>query len=200
MASGRPDWFGTIVAAGKYDTTFMPIALDVSGFITAKIKGAYDAVLKTIAVDSDGTMRANLAVQDLERITMRVSMGTPTIAGLAHIFGETGSHELVNIQGKGTILGGALSHTDTVSHKMCSINLEVDGVSFGFFTYADLKATSAPDYFAAPLRLVRYDDEIQFHYVAAFNPGWTFDTSLKVTFTENIGASETGGYIFYTLV
>ena len=40
MPSGRPDWFGTIVSAGKYDTQFIPIAVDASGALVALLKGA----------------------------------------------------------------------------------------------------------------------------------------------------------------
>lgn len=35
MASGRPDWFGSIVITGVHDSTFLPIAVDADGVMQA---------------------------------------------------------------------------------------------------------------------------------------------------------------------
>lgn len=54
MPSGRPDWFGTIVSAGKYDDTYIAIAVDIYGNLIGLMKGDDDGILRTIALDSGG--------------------------------------------------------------------------------------------------------------------------------------------------
>lgn len=180
MASGRPDWFGTIVAAGKYDSTFIPIALDEDGFITATMKGAYDSALKTIAVGSSGVMKANLSAQDLDFLTVRPAYGEAVrLLGNASIsLGNT--ETLVTVNGRGVILGGNIYWTQTAHN---------DDAVWGLIYCEEALAC-----WEAPKTLLRFNkyrggDDMMFigrmepstyKYAIGLSPGTTFETKLEI--------------------
>lgn len=195
----RPDWYSNVALSGQYDSTLVPVAVDVDGNLLSVMKGLFGAVLKTIAVDGDGVMKANLAVQDLERLVMRTSYGPVESASLVHMFGGVGRYDIVDLVGKGSILGGWVRHPTAVSHSNCAIEITLDGTSLGYPNFWFMNILNIVKMYDASCHLLYYDDE-GFDYVLGFPYGWTFDTSLKITFRENVGASNWYGYLYYSLI
>uniref|UniRef100_A0A6H1ZNT6 Uncharacterized protein n=1 Tax=viral metagenome TaxID=1070528 RepID=A0A6H1ZNT6_9ZZZZ len=70
MASGRPDWYSSVAMHGKHNNDYITVNVDELGNMLAKIQGLFGATLKTIAVDTNGIMKANLAVQDLDYLNI----------------------------------------------------------------------------------------------------------------------------------
>jgi len=189
MPSGRPDWFGTIVAAGKYDDTYLPIALDVDGFITATMKGAYDAVLKTIAVDSNGIMKANLYAQDMDFLTVRPAYGQAIRyhGSKTVVSGEYPS--LLKVSGRGVILGGYFYWATASTSKDLIIYLNIDDVLVSAETTQELHLGNLYRQKPGPVYVLIYDDD-NFKYRVAFTWGITFESSFEIlahhTFGSNI--------------
>lgn len=187
MPSGRPDWFGTIVSAGKYDDTYVPIAVDVNGAILALMKGTYGETVKTIAVDSDGVMKANLTTQDLDFLSVRPVYGEAAIAASSQTVAASSSHTAVDVDGRGAILCGQIRWEGTASRKAGQINLKIDGSSFDTVrpgTIVDY------DYFGpldGPMFLRRYDDD-NFRYAVGLTPHITFESNLTIELVNPYGA------------
>ena len=185
MASGRPDWFGTIVAAGKYDTEYKAIELDESGAILALMKGAYDSVLKTIAVDSTGVMKANLTTQDLDFLTVRPAYGEAVrVLGNASI--ALGNIEtLIAVTGRGVILGGTIYWTQTSD--------DPDAIHGHIYTEETLACDDTPEILHRfnkyrgcdnPMYLARYEPST-YKYGIGLSPGTTFETKLEIKGQNN---------------
>jgi len=201
MASGRPDWFGTIVAAGKYDTTYIPIALDVNGFITATMKGAHDSVLKTIAVDSDGIMKANLSVQDLDFLTVRPAYGEAVrVLGNASI--ALGNIEtLITVTGRGVILGGTIYWVQTSDdpdaihgHIYCEETLACDDSPEVLHDFNKYRGCDNPMFLARWIPST-------YSYGIGLSPGTTFETKLEIKGQNNAHATLTVyAVLYYALV
>lgn len=191
MPSGRPDWFGTIVAAGKYDTTYIPIALDVDGFITATMKGKYDtdALLKTIAVDSAGVMKANISVQDLDYMTVRPGYGGADGYGAPITVPTAMLTTLKTVTGRGVIYPSYVRWTAAASRRAVETHLYVDGVSLFVHTAEHLytRQVFAPG--RLPLYVIEYDDD-NFSYAVGIQSGITFESELSIKAYHSYGADQ----------
>lgn len=200
MPSGRPDWFGTIVAAGKYDTTYIPIALDVDGFITATMKGAYDAVLKTIAVDSDGVMKANISVQDLAELIMRPKYGSAAQESHSVTLTASGSNTLKTITGTGILYGGRIWTIDSDIDTADEIELWVDGVVFADMNWVAMKNSNYTVPEPAGIYIVHYDT-VEPRYVCGLIGGITFETSISLRYVCADATARTMSYgLLYALI
>ena len=221
MASGRPDWYSSVVIQGRYDTDYVPVGVDIDGNMIARIRGLFGAALKditvdtdgnmiavikgdfggalkTLAVDVDGNLKANLVVQDLARLVMRTSYGPIIESDLGHVFGGIEQVDILEVVGAGTILGGFLNHSTGASHKQCSVRLSIDGVDFTTRKFETMMAYNAVDMYSLPTRIIDYNDDF-YRYIIGFVYGWSFDTGFKVRFSEAVGASLTVGAIYYSL-
>lgn len=268
MASGRPDWYSSVVIQGRHGDDYVPVGVDTDGNMIARIRGLFGAALKDITVDTDGNMiavikgdfggvsknvavdtgghiiarmqalfgadlqdikiddagnmiavmkgdfagalktlavdtngnlKANLVVQDLARVVMRISQGPIEEANLGHTFGGVGEADLIDIAGAGTILGGFLDHDPANDHKGCAFRFTIDGTAFAPMNFASHKNLNYTDMYTQPTRIVRYDND-NFRYTLSFVNGWSFDTNLKFTFYENVGASTVAGRLYYSLI
>lgn len=200
MPSGRPDWFGTIVAAGKYGDTYLPIALDVDGFITATMKGVYDAVLKTIAVDSDGIMKANLSVQDLDFLTVRPAYGQVRRGTGSVSITADSTETIATITGKGLVIGGWFRWAGASSEASIAPIIKCDEVVVEQLAANVLNTYQQYPSTANPLYLIKYDDTY-FSYIVGICPGLTFETSFEMAANNPYAAAHSIAYhVFYALV
>ena len=200
MPSGRPDWFGTIVAAGKYDTTYIPIALDVDGFITATMKGLYDAVLKTIAVDSSGIMKANISVQDLDQLVVRMKYGAAQRKIISTTAIKNDTTNVLTITDKGTVYWGYLYVDGTVTHNVDSLIITVDGAEVGKVTFINLYSFAVLSPYNYTYYCTVYND-IDFIYGLGIGPHITFEGELKLDY-ENATAEDVvvSGHLVYATI
>lgn len=179
MPSGRPDWFGTIVSAGKYDDTYVPIAVDVSGAILALMKGAHDSVLKTIAVDSDGIMKANLSVQDLDFLTVRPAYGAAEVEAGSQAISYSTTYTVVSISGRGVIYFGWIFTPGATAANQETMEVWVDGVKV---LSSDMLTIYQNEMFtpgSGLLYVVGWDRE-HTRYRVCFTPGLTFEATFEL--------------------
>lgn len=195
MPSGRPDWFGTIVAAGKYNSTFLPMAVDVNGNMIGLMKGDDSGTLRTLAVDGSGIMKANLSVQDLDFLTVRPAYGeAKRVRGdVAVAIGDT--EVLLTVNGRGVILGGEVQWEQTVESAV-SVNCQIfteetqmakDDIE-SLWRYAKRSGVDGPIF------LGRYEPTIM-RYAICFSPGTTFETKLEI---KQQNSSHAATITFYT--
>lgn len=201
MSSGRPDWFGTIVSAGKYDTQMIPIAVDETGAILALMKGLYDTALKTIAVDSAGVMKANLTTQDLDFLTVRPAYGEAIrkIGQCEVSVGQTKA--MITVTGRGVILGGTILWAQTSENP--------DAVYGEIWTEETLACSDNPEVLHRfnkyrgcdnPLYLGRWEPST-YKYGIGLSPGTTFETKLEIKAQNAQHATLTvNAMLYYALV
>lgn len=201
MASGRPDWFGTIVSAGKYDTTFIPIAVDVNGNIIALIKGDEAGTLRTIAVDSGGIMKANLSVQDLDFLTVRPAYGQArgVVDSKACPNGQTTTLE--TFAGRGVMLGGWVKWGAAASQKTVELRVDIDGSEIVSLSAAELYVWGITVPGVTPTFVRLFDDDPEVNYVIAVQSGLTFESTIAFKIDNPSGTEATMYYwLYYALV
>lgn len=174
------------------------LAVDADGNLTSVMKGDFAGVLKTIAVDANGVMLANLSVQDLPAIKISTTPGDMKSDLLVHGFVASGSYDIVDVAGAGTVIGGYLTHDTGVSHKTCGGSLVIDGTllhvpSFQELNDHDIKQSGMGIYTCL------YYDDVNFSYAMGFLGGYGFNTSLKLRLFERVGAGGFEGILIYSL-
>jgi len=206
MASGRPDWYSSVAMHGKFaeegeDDQYVTVAVDNLGKMLALMTGKLGDVYTPVAVDDQGIMRANLVLQDLKRMVVTTSLGNFAETNLGHAFASNGSYALPTITGKGTIIGGWLSHlTFPDIHNACGMKMAVDGVDTQQQSYFALKSYGIGQEWGRIVRLSKYDDT-GCHYVINFNPYITFDDTLIITLYETNPAGGTfTGRLYHSLI
>ncbi len=189
MPTGRPDWFGTIVAAGKYDTKYKAIALDESGAILALMKGAYGSFLKTIAVDENSVMKANLSVQDLDFLTVRPAYGQARQDSGGELIPSGAPTRLKRVGGRGIIVCGRISWGASATRKDLWVKLEIDDTEVTSRTPNTLNELNIFHPGRSPTFVTRYDDN-EFNYGLCINPLLTFESSFEIIIYHNYGTDQ----------
>jgi len=196
MASGRPDYFGTIVAAGKYDDAYTPIALDVDGFITATMKGAYDAGLKTIAVDSSGIMKANLSAQDLDFLTVRPAYGAVDDDIDGKLIADATESVIFTKSGRGVLVGGVVRWWGGSSKARLRVKVVIDTNSICAVYTDDLMDRHITKPNILPTYVIKYD-EVNYAYVVGISPGITFESSFAIQIYHELGMNQQVNWELY---
>jgi len=199
MASGRPDWYSSVAMHGKHNNDYITLAVDDLGNMLAKMTGLFGTTLKTVAVDTDGVMKANLAVQDLARLMVTTTLGPIKDISLYHAFAETGSYTFPAIVGKGTIIGGFVGEDPDASHKHCSVQLTVDDDELVGISHYYLDRYKMIHDSGFLFRQLVYDDT-GFLYYLGFNTGISFESKLEITLNEDVGAGSWNGALYYSLI
>jgi len=122
MPTGRPDWFGTIVSAGKHDSKYIPIAVTKDGVILAVMRGEYDELPVPIAVDEDGVMQAILTI------------GVVGVEDSSQVINAGAEITAFTITGKGSVYGGNIRTTEgpAQSGTIGKVKILLDGVDLGW--------------------------------------------------------------------
>ncbi len=189
MASGRPDWFGTIVSAGKYNSTYIAIAVDASGNIVGLMKGDDDGTLRTIAVDGSGIMKANLSAQDLNFLTVRPAYGEAKYAAGTETVPNNTETSLVTVTDQGVTYGGVIYWDSGVTDsKIMYGRLYTDDVlSFTMqIDFMRLNGLTRPG--SAPMYAARVDPT-NMTYAIGISPGTTFESKLELRVVHAAGLS-----------
>lgn len=201
MATGRPDWFGTIVSAGKYNSTYVPIAVDENGNLVALMQGEYGTVLKTIAVDEDGVMLANLSAQDLDFQTVRPAYGESVVVNGSKVITAGNTISITTVSGRGVTLGGWYQWGIGGGISMTALDLIVktDDTLLEQITAGELHDGYDYTPINHPLTLQIYDN-VNRDYRVALAPGLTFESSLEMAAYNSYGSDITVAYyLFYAL-
>ena len=186
MASGRPDWYSSVAIHGKYGDDYITVNVDELGNMLAKMQGLFGADLKTIAVDTDGIMKANLAVQDINVLRVNPSYGRAYRIGSSTMVDSGDNIELVTTSGRGIVYGGFWYWGDAASARTAIPMLYIDGDAITISEAYALNTRELTLPGSYPIFLTHYDDT-SFRYNVALSMGITFDTALSLHFYHNQG-------------
>jgi len=107
---------------------------------------------------------------------------------------------LFTISGKGMIYGGYVKVEFTSSQKDSGFLIYTDGAKFGTAGFEALNMFGITLEHSYPLYLRKYDD-VNFVYCMALSHGVTFETSLRLDYLEQHGATPTVWYhVIYALI
>jgi len=190
MGFDKPDWYTSVILHGKHDSDHLPILVDEFGNLLSLMKGAYNSALKTIAVDGDGIMKANIAVQDIAGLTVREGFGSPhrLDTTMALDPGETGYME--GIEGRGTIYWGRLWLEAGASHKADTIKGYLDETLVSDVTWVEMSDWGLIPIWINLFGLVQYDDA-KYQYRMGIKPLTPFDEYFDLTYINNSATTET---------
>jgi len=152
MASGRPDFYYSMVVNGKYGSDYIPVAVDslgdlmaiingkygsgyvpvgvdASGNLIAVMKGTFGAALKTVAVDTDGLLLTNISRQGLAYLKVMPVYGQCLLGSTTGAAITPGDYQdVLTITGQGAILNSYMQAFSFPSTGTFSFRFLVDGV------------------------------------------------------------------------
>ncbi len=130
----------------------------------------------------------DVAYQALAQMIVR-----PKYGGAISSIGEltvtaSSANTVVAVAGKGMIYGGFVYLDYTSTQKNSKVWLEVDGQQLNDERFLDLQLYSLLDPRVCVLSLLKYDD-VDFVYAAGFSYGVTFESTLKLIYSELHGTT-----------
>jgi len=179
MASGRPDWYGSMTMHGKYGDEYISVALNSLGHMIAEMMGWDGVDLQRIAVDGDGVMKANLWLQELPFMTVRPAYGSAVRDAGSMDIPSGVETELFAVTDQGVLSSGMFWVSEAASRKNMAIRIKVDDVLVFDNQYLDLYHHRNFDTSGFLMGLSRYDDQ-NFEYVMMLQRNLTFETNIKV--------------------
>jgi len=181
MASGRPDWYGSMSMHGKFGDLYKPVAVDTEGNLMSMMYGGPPGARHYIEVDAAGVMKANLALQDLDEMTVRVYYGAAKAVFNWHTVPVTTEDPLFTVNGKGTIYGGFFNIHNEPGHTGDTPKLLIDDqelVSLVWSTYYHRNINKPGMY---PIYINQYnptDGDI----MGCISPGATFESKVELRY------------------
>lgn len=184
MASGRPDWYGSMTMHGKYGDAYKPINVDEEGNLLALMTGLLEGVYTPIAVDDEGIMRANLVLQDLPAMTVRPYYTEALIYRIIVNADALDIKQLVRKTGKGIVLAGGIRASDPGLVENDMPMLAIDDVILQNHTFKFLHDEKCWHPGDTLMHLTGYDVQGNRHCKIALQPGITFETSISLLYEE----------------
>lgn len=142
----------------------------------------------------------DIAYQALAEMITRPKYGAAQVAEASEVVDASGVTELISITGKGMIYGGALWMDYTSTQKDSSPLLTIDGNEFrddGLYTINFMNWNNP---LILPISILKYDDT-NFVYCVGFAYGYTFETSVLVSYSEKHGTTPTvNASLYYALI
>lgn len=188
MASGRPDWYGSMSMHGKYTLagvdSYKPLNVDVEGNLLALMTGLLEGVYTPIAVDGEGIMRANLVLQSLPAMTIRPYYTEALITRDVIFADALDFTTLAHIIGRGVVLAGGIRASDPGALEIDMPMLTVDGVLLQNHTFEFLYDNQCWKPESALMHLVHYDVQGNRFCKVDLLPGITFEENITLTYEE----------------
>lgn len=185
MASGRPDWYGSMTLHGRYTLagvdSYKSIAVDEEGNLITLMTGLLEGVYTPIAVDDEGIMRANIVLQDLVPFTVRETYGAPKIWQSVETIDPGPPVVLKTINAKGRLYAGFWYVNEGESHKNDVTLLRMDGMILNTLPVKSLYSYGLWKPGLHPLYCSTYNDH-DYKYLVGITPHVTFETQVIMSY------------------
>lgn len=181
MASGRPDWYGSMSMHGKCGDEYIAMALNELGHMITEMMGFDGVDLRRIAVDGDGIMKANLVLQEMSPFIIRETYGEPKSFLFNINVAANTTTALKTIIAKGRLYMCWWSIQEGESHKDDIPLLSIDGNTITDYPIKDLWNRRVTRPGLHPIYIHRYDEQ-DFQYVVGVTPGITFEESVIISY------------------
>ena len=129
-----------------------------------------------------------------------VTYGTLNRAFNSILSGAGETQDLIEVKGRGILLGGALYSSATAAHDSDIPRLYIDGIEVAGLPFAGLYENGLDSPELYPIFILKFD-ELIYRYSAGIVAGITFGQSFKLTY-ENKAITDTTAWIqaFYGLI
>ncbi len=108
--------------------------------------------------------------------------------------------DLGSVSGKGVIYGGVIYAVEAASQKNSQARLYIDDVMITQSSFQTLKEKNLTIEHSYPLYLRQFD-EVNYQYSVGVSGNITFETSFKITYREEHGATPSVGFeVIYALL
>ena len=194
MASGRPDWYGSMTLHGKYTDvgvdTYKSINVDEEGNLLALMTGLIGGVYRPIAVDAGGVMRANLYAQGLNFLTVRPAYGSDIREGDDKLCNAGAMTDLFEIEGQGVIYSGMIFLTEVDDGTLIKPHIQVDRVDIQNLRFDNLYDLQVFGESKNIISLIRYDT-VNGLFACVTTQLITFEEYFTMKIWNDSGANET---------
>lgn len=142
----------------------------------------------------------DITYQTLAQVTNRPKYGgavgnTGTLSVTAN-----STNDLVSVTGKGMVYGSFINLAPALTQANSEIVLEIDATTIIGMSFNKLNAYHLIQPRCFPIVLLGFDN-VNFEYEAGIAYGLTFETGIKLQYTENHGRTPSVGYTFiYALI
>jgi len=152
-------------------------------------------------VDADGVLKSNLAVQDLDFMTVRPAYGQAKREVASDVPCSSGSEtQIITISGRGSIYSGGIWWTDIASSDALTVRIYSDIALLQEARIIDLFDGGHLIPGTGVLFLIHYDP-VNCNYVISINTGVTFESSLTLKVYHTLGRElSISGLLYYALV
>ena len=187
MASGRPDWYSSVAMHGKFaeegeEDKYITVNVDELGNMLALMTGKLNSTYTPVAVDDQGIMKANLALQDLDPLMISPSFGKAGYRSDDVLVEGTDEVSLFTQTGRGTIYTGYVYWISTATSWNDIVSLYIDGDYFYSVNPATCRTRGQYEAGVAPLYLAFASNAANVEYCIRCTPGITFDESFEVRY------------------
>jgi hypothetical protein len=140
-----------------------------------------DVVAQTI-----GNLDIDVKAQTLAQLINRPKYGGAELGSYSNAIAGLTTETLIDITGVGMIYGGWIRCTDTTTHKADIPRIWIDDMTIEADTWNSLNQAGVWRNPISPMSLTRYD-ETNFEYALMIGYGFTFETSVKLKYSNVYG-------------
>jgi len=196
MASGRPDWYGSMSMHGKFGDLYKPVAVDAEGNLIATMYGGAPGARHYIAVDDDGIMKANLALQEAAFLTVRPAYGSAQKHSFIRVVFDDDETQLFEIEGQGVVYDGLIFTNAGDTPNSFVYRLYVDDVQILNMNAQDILFYGFTGLNKFPMSMSVYDTT-DHKYYSVLNSIITFESKFAVKIYQNTGGNVTVEWIYH---
>lgn len=187
-----------IIRPNENEGSLSDILTDKDGMLQAKMCSYYAGILRPIAIDQNGIMKANLSVQDLDRLVVRTSHGACASSYDSDSY-DAGSTTTISLSGQGILLGGFVGVLGVASRSGSYVTLTIDGTALQTLSFTYLNSWGLNNMYAAPVYSLKFDDT-NFYYCVGLPYGYTFESSVTVKIYLLEGSATVTSLLLYATV
>lgn len=147
----------------------------------------------------DWIARTDVLTQTLAEMIVRLKNGTPGFADATSAILNQVNTKIFSLSGKGVLYGGYVYISNDAQEKLGRVQLVLDGVDMGTFTFENLFNRLAFHPGIASFYLNQYDLESGI-FTVGFTPFLTFETGVEIWYKPDGGVVSVHHRIHYAVI
>lgn len=195
-----PDFTISALLKGLYLGVPKALAVDSVGNMIAMLKGQYAGSPINLEADASGNIQINLVAQELSELINRFKYGAPDLDAIYKVVAAGATETVYELTGKGQIYTSYMTIDSTVAQQNNVIEIFLDGERITTQNYISLKVYNMVDHTKYPIALTEYN-EVDYTYTVIMCVGYTFETSIEMTYYNASAVSVTVyGEVVYSVI